>query len=207
MNNLEYLNQISQSSRPVSTKKTTSSKFPVALIAKIVGIGLAIFMVILLIGGIISNVNSRIPELTKQIYTRSINLDKTLKTYNKLLKSSRLRSIGSSLDAILTSSQNQLENYLESKYGKQATTPKNSILEEETTMTEKLERNLTNARLNGILDRMYKNQIEYQVSLLLSMCSELEARAKDDALLEIITQMDSNLTTIQESFETYSEIK
>ncbi len=207
MNNLEYLNQISQSSRPVSTKKTASSKFPIALIAKIIGIGLAVLMVILLIGGVISNINSRVPELTKQVYTRSVNLDKTLKTYNKLLKSSRLRSIGSSLDATLTGTQNQLETYLESKYGKKATTPKDSILEEETNMTEKLERNLTNARLNGILDRMYKNQIEYQVSLLLSMCSELETRAKDEELLKIITQMDSNLTTIQESFEAYSEAK
>jgi serine kinase of HPr protein (carbohydrate metabolism regulator) len=63
---------------------------------------------------------------------------------------------------------------------------------------------LNNAKLNGILDRVYANQIQLQVSLLVTFISQLEQRTKDTELLEIISQYQSNLIVIEQSLKDYS---
>lgn len=201
MNNLEYLNQISQETRPTSAKKSNS----LSLIIKIAVGGIAAFLFIMCVGLVLNAGKSSPTDLTKQLYVRTANLNTTLTTYNKSLKSSQLRAIGTSLNGVLTGASASLSNYLLPEDGEKGDlNPPEKLLATETTTDEELNTSLNNAKLNGILDRVYANQIQLQVSLLISFIAQLEPRTKDEALLDIITQYQSNLYIIEQSLKTYS---
>lgn len=204
MDNLTYLNQISQTNRPVKTTK--KGGVTNRLIAKIAIVGVVLFFIIMAFGAMIGNLNHKPSELTKQLYVRTTNLGKTVTDYNSALKSSRLRAIGVSLSTILTNSANQLSAYLSTDDSKNALVPSESTLETENSVIEELNTSLNNAKLNGILDRVYDNQIGLQVSLLLSQISGLEARTKDPKLLEILSSYRSSLETIHQNIEAYSNL-
>lgn len=203
MDNLEYLNQISQSNRPVK-RSLKSSDRKTNLIIKFSIAGVVLFFLMMAFGAMVGNLNTKSDDLAKQIYTRTVNLNSSLNTYNRDLKSSRLRAIGVSLSAILTNASNQLSNYLTAN-----SKDKNIAIDEKTTTSEaaiieELNTSLTNAKLNGVLDRYYDNQIGLQVSLLLSQTSELLARTKDAELITIVTNLHTSLETIHQNLVNYS---
>lgn len=201
MNNLEYLNQISQETRPTAAKKSAS----MSLIIKIAVGGLLAFLFIMCLGMALGSGKTTPTDLTKQLYVRTANLNTSLTTYNKSLKSSQLRAIGTSLNGVLTSASASLTNYLSSEGDKDADlNPPEKLLAVETDTIESLDTALNNAKLNGILDRVYANQIQLQVSLLITFISQLEQRTKDTDLLDIISQYQSNLTVIEQSLKDYS---
>lgn len=206
MDKLEYLNQISQSNRTKSpsSSKNSQKSLPTLLLKILIG---AVVVTIILIGivAIANNGKTKSSDLQKQLYTRIINLNKTLGTYNSSLKSSRLRSIGVSLSGTLTNASNQLSNYITlNSSGKDPLVPSTKVSETETTLSDNLNTTLNNAKLNGILDRIYANQIKLQVSLLISLDTSLIARTKDPALLNILNQLWSSLSVIEQSFNDYS---
>lgn len=202
MNNLEYLNQISQETRPTAAKKSAS----MSLIIKIAVGGLLAFLFIMCLGMALGSGKTTPTDLTKQLYVRTANLNTSLTTYNKSLKSSQLRAIGTSLNGVLTSASASLTNYLSSEGDKDADlNPPEKLLAVETETIESLDTALNNAKLNGILDRVYANQIQLQVSLLMSLGSELLARTKDPELEKIVTDMNTSLQTVHDSLAAYSE--
>lgn len=208
MDNFEYLNKISQSSKPTKTAKSSGpfGNLSNSSIFKIAIGGIAIFLLLMMGGNFLSSLNHKTSDLTKQLYVRSTNLNTVLSTNNKLLKSSQLRALGLSLSTVLTNSTRELQTYLSerSEDSKTALVPDTKTAQSEKEALENLQNVLTTARLNGILDRTYSNQINLQISLLMSMISELGARAKDEKLQEILTTFYSNLAPIHQSFEEYS---
>lgn len=206
MDNLEYLQQISKSNRPVAPAQPTS-KSNLSLIIKITIGGIISFVAILILGIALGNMGAKSSDLAKQIYIRSNNLNSTITTYNRSLKSSRLRSISSSLSGTLVNTSNQLSNYLTSTSddSKTALVPSEAITTSETELIDNLNTTLNNAKLNGILDRIYEHQIASQVSLLLALESQLLGRSPDEPLLSIIQQSYASLSTIQTSLEEYDD--
>lgn len=208
MDKLEYLNQISQSTRP-ATKSTGFAAFLAnnSLILKILIGGLVAFAILIGVGTLINNGNATSADLSKQLYTRIENVNKTVSTYNKSLKSSQLRSITSSLTGTLTGTGAQLKTYLEATYNEEknplALPEKLAVSEAEADAT--LNTALNTAKLNGLLDRVYASQILLQVNLLLSLTSELATRDKDPTLYEILKNFHSNLSTIRQSLDAYSD--
>lgn len=201
MNNLEYLNQISQENRPTKAQKSNS----MSLIIKIAVGGVVAFLFILVLGMALNAGKSSPTDLTKQLYVRTSNLNTALTTYNKSLKSSQLRAIGTSLSGVLTGATASLTSYLVPEGGDQESlNPPEKLLETETTTITELDTALNNAKLNGILDRVYANQIQLQVSLLITFISQLEQRTKDADLIDIIGQYQSNLYVIEQSLQNYS---
>lgn len=208
MDNLEYLQKISQSNRPVKRTNPVKAKLLDTSIIKIALGGIVLFLLLMILGGMLSSLNAKPENLTKQLYTRTENLNSVLNTYNSSLKSSKLRSIGTSLSGVLTNSSNQLSVYImDEENNHELLKPDEVTLEAENLHLAELNTSLNNAKLNGILDRAYANQIGLEVSLLLSMISELSERAGDDRVLQdILTTYHNNLETIHNSFENYSEL-
>lgn len=205
MDNLEYLNQISKSNRPLRPARKKSSGPLGSPIFKIAIGGIIALVFILAFASLFSNLGKKAGELTKQVLLRTNNLNSVVAEYNPAVKSSRLRAIGSSLTTVLTNSSTQLSTYLASvDDSKDPTTPGNKTIATETAQLEELQLALTNAKLNGVLDRAYENQLSLQVSLLLSLISELEDRTKDSELLSILSSYSSNLETIHSNLEAYS---
>ena len=202
MDNLEYLNHIAQSNRPTRAARASAST---SLIIKILLAGLVLFFILLAIGSTLGNRTAKVSDLTKQLYVRTENLNSTLTTYNPHLKSSQLRAIGLSLSGTLTAASSQLSTYLNSvSSSKNALVPNAEIAASEADVANALDQALENAKLNGILDRTYATQIQLQVSLILSMISQLSARADDEELSTILVNYLSSLIVVEESLENYS---
>lgn len=207
MNNLEYLNHISQSNRPV--QQTKQSKINGGLILKILVGGLLATAILIAIGTLINSGSNKATDVARQLYVRMENVSNTISAYNKSLKSSQLRSINYSLSGALTGARNQLGEYLSAnaKKGEKPLVPSASALKEEEAMfngSNGVNAQLTNAKLNGRLDRYYAAQIHLQVSLMMSMCSELLERDHSAKLREVIEPFYSNLNLIEQSLDNYN---
>lgn len=203
MDNLEYLKHISASNRPAP--KNAASSFLNSSIFKIAIVGVVLFILLAAFGIMLGSLNSKPAELTEQLYLRTNSIGSVVAEYTPSLKSSRLRAIGSSLSSLLSSTSTKLSSYLaSSSKSDKGYTPSEEATAAENAFLEDLNQSLTNAKLNGILDRAYENFIGLQVSLLLSQTSQLLARAKDPALVQILTSFESSLSAIHISLENYS---
>lgn len=199
MNNLEYLNEISKSNRPV---KTSTSGLNPKTVLKIV-IGGVIAFALLAIISIATNTGPKAVDYAKQINLRTYNLSETLRTYNPSIKNSNLRAISISLSSVLTDASNKFNTYF--SFNDIDPSPSNDVSESEAAMSEELNLTLNNAKLNGILDRIYLNQIQLQVALLSSLIAQALSRNNNDInLLEILQQYESSLNLILDSFQKYS---
>lgn len=206
MNNLEYLNSISRPAQPTKAKKSgiTGGFVLKLLLGAVVAIAAMIGVSVL-----INNSNSKATDLARHLYLRMTEVQSIVNNYNKDLKSSELRSINYSLSGTLTGSLAQLKSYLESTKGdnEKSIDPPASIIAEENEFLNGEKGpipTLENARLNGTLDRNYITQIHMQVSLLLSMITELAARDHNEQLNSILGSLHSNLAVIEQSMEKYS---
>lgn len=196
MNNLEYLNQISKTSRPV---KTGANANGFGTIIKIAVIGVVAFLVLMILGMVIGKKADSSSNLGAQIYTRTTNLEKTVTTYNKSLRSSKLRSIGLTLSSTLTAALNQMDEPLKSQASKDK-----EVTASESEYSANLDQILTSAELNGMLDRTYANQMQLQTALLLSLLEQAINHTKDENLKGIYIQYQSNLATANADFTNYS---
>lgn len=206
MDKLDYLNQISKSNR--TAKTTKSSSFNWHLVLKLI-IGIATILTILTSIVVISNAgSSRNSDLTKQLYTRITNVNKTISTYNPKLKSSQLRSVNYSLSGILTATGAQLEAYIKS-LDSSSKTPlalSSKTATEEELAASNINTTLYNAQLNGVLDRIYPTQIHLQVSLMMTMATELVSRDQDPALISIMDNFYTNLSAIEQTLDNYTSM-
>ena len=202
MDSLEYLNEISKSNRPLKAARGDISK---TTIIKIAAGGIVLFFLIIAFGSMLGNLGSKVSNTTKQLYARTDQLSIIVESYNRELKSSRLRAIGASLQTVLTGATNQLRAYYEEKglKDKELELTGKTASEEEALISE-LNLVLANAKINGILDRSYDTQINLQVSLLISLASQVISRSKYEALLEIVEPFHASLTTIHENLDAYS---
>ncbi len=204
MNNLEYLNHISQSNRPTPQSKKAMAGF--GIIWKVLIGGLVATALLIGIGVLINNGSSRATDLTIQLSARTTAVNKVISDYNKSLKSSQLRSINYSLSGTLTGVSSQLSHYISETYAKDSP----ATMKEETTLYESqligsTNGALSNAKINGTLDRAYYTQISLQVSLMMSLVEELMARDKDPALHEILEPFYSNLDAINKALADYNQ--
>lgn len=205
MNNLEYLNHIAQSNRPLQPAPK-QSKVNGALILKILVCGLVATAIIIGASILLNSNSRRATDLTKQLYMRMSAVNASISNYNRRLKSSQLRSISYSLSGTLTGTSTQLGNYLKETYpnDKSPLVPSSSLATTESAMLGGVDAVLDRARLNGTLDRAYATQMQLLVSLMMTLTSEILAIDDDAALIEILTPFYSNLNIIEQSFENYS---
>ena len=200
MNNLEYLNQISKTSRPV---KNSGNNQGFGTIIKIAVIGVVAFIILFIVGAIISSKSNSASTLGPQIYIRTTNLEKTINTYNKslpvILGSPEWSSNSKASSLSLTAATNQLDPFFKSSASKDK-----NLTQSETEYQANLDGTLTNAKLNGMLDRAYANQMQLQTSLLLSMLEQAINHTRDENLKNIYAQYQSNLTATNTDLVNYS---
>lgn len=199
MNNLEYLNEIAKSNRPVKVK---SRGLSTSLIIKLVVIGIIIFAILAAVGSIASNNATKSSDLTNRLFSRTAAVNTVIKNYSRSLKSSQLRSITTSLSSTLTAGTNNLTNYYAATGMDSTLNPE--LVEEENAIITEFDLTLTNAMLNGILDRIYVSQVQLQVSLLISLISENAQRTKSEALLSVLEPYYNNLYVIYNELESYT---
>lgn len=200
MDSQSYLNEISQSVRPQKQSKMNFFKNKFFLIGAIGVVGVILMAII---GAMLSGGRAGVQEQSFALELRFSNLIETISTYQPNVKSSELRSSSASLNGILSNSKSELSEYIQETFkGKKA--------EKKTTDSEKehleaLKNELFQAKINGILDRIYAHKMSYEIALVMAMEDTLYDATSNDKLRSILDNSYNSLRNLKEQFDQYSE--
>lgn len=204
MEGQEYLNQISAMNRPVkkSGGGILTSRFFIVGAVGVIGL-----ILIIILGAILSGGKGGEKNLSYALKLHLTNTASVIQTYQPNVKSSDLRSSSASLYSILTNTDRELTNYLTEKYNFKEKDVDGKLVEEATLEKDGLEAELFEAKINGILDRIYAHKMSYEVSVLMSEEAKLINSSKNDALKELLTTSYSSLENLLTKFSEFSETK
>lgn len=202
MDGQEYLKQISTSNRPTSKKGRnifTSKYF-------MLGIGALVVLIIIIIIGSILHGNKNNDK--NSLYSLLLHIDNTSKLiqdYQPEIKSSTLRSYSASLYGVLTNTSKKLTKHLTENYDYDSKKVDKKIVEEATLNKDGLESNLFEAKINGLLDRVFTHKMIYEISILDSEEAKIINTTDNSELKEILTTSQKGLEVLYENFNNYSE--
>lgn len=204
MQGQEYLNQISAENRPL--KKNGKGIFHSKIFMASM-IGLIILIVIIIIGSILSGSKDREKNLSLALKLHLDNTASVISKYQSQIKSSDLRSSSASFYSVLSNTSNELTDYLTKKYNYKEKDIDKGLVDEATLSKDGLEADLFEAKINGILDRIYAHKMVYEISLFMNEESKLMSMTKDSDYKEILTKSYNSLNNLSGSFSNFSETK
>lgn len=203
MDKKEYLEQLSSTVRPKSKPKGSFMSSPFFKVAIIGVIGLALIVILgSILGG---NGNAKTQLLSLQLHLD--NTSELVSTYQKSIKSSDLRSTSASLYSVLTNTAREVENYLLAKYNAKVSSAEKNIKDEAQLAKDNLNAELLNAKINGLLDRVFALKIKYEVSVFMEEESDIYKSAGDESLRDILSSSYNSLKTLYEKLDGFSETK
>ena len=199
---MPYLDKIAESNRPA---KATTGPFPFPPKVMIgLGIAVGVIFLIIIVASIFGGGDKDSEQsLVQKLNLRSTNLSRTIETYNRNVKSSKLRSMGSSLRTVLNETASRTTTILTEDFNSKKSDK--GAEESEKTYIEEVNTALENAKLNGLLDRDFVREMTYQIGLILSMESDILGKTKKDNLKEFLNSSYSNLESLYNDFSEYSD--
>ena len=205
MEGQEYLNQISAAAKP--KKQASDSRFSKStlIIGGVVALVLLIAMIIF--GAILGGNKDKEKNAGIALALHLKNTSEIIQDYQQYIRSSNLRSSSSSLMSITTDTNRNLINYLTEKYNYKEKDVDSNILEQATLEKDGLESELFEAKINGILDRIYAHKMAYEISSLMSEETRLMDLTKVEALDELLKTSFDSLNVLYENFNSFSETK
>jgi len=204
MDGQEYLNQISSTVRPVKPprKSILSSKFFMVGL-----IGAVALIVIIILGAILSGGKSDNKSLSYALKLHLNNTAEVIQTYQPEVKSSDLRSSSASLYSVLTNTERDLTNYLTETYNFKDKDIPAGIVSEADTERDGLESALFEAKINGILDRIYAHQMAHEISLIMAEETKIYSASSNTTLRGLIDTSYNSLENLYNKFNDFSETK
>lgn len=205
MEGQEYLNQISAAARPAKeskTKKILSSKLFIFGV-----VALVLFILMAIIGAVLGGNKDNEKNLDYRLKLHLDNTAEVIQEYQTNIKSSDLRSSSSSLNSILTGTSQQLTTYLTEKYAFKESNIDEKIVEQANLEKDGLKSELFEAKINGILDRIYAHKMAYEISVLMSEESKLMDMTKNETLDNLLKTSYDSLNVLYEKFNDFSETK
>ena len=213
MENQEYLNQISESSKPVTTKGGKSGfNLSSLLHSKFFLIGAIAIVALILIMIIGAALGGNKKDLKTDIIKLQLHVDGTselVEEYQPYVKSSALRSHSASLSNILSKTSIDLGDYLTTKYNYKKSSSKEdkNLATEAATEKDALNNELFTAKINGNLDRIYAHKMAYEISKFMNEESSIYNATNDGTLQALLSQSYSSLENLYSNFNDFSETK
>ena len=204
MDGQEYLNQISASNKPTSKTKgkggILSSKFVMVGL-----IGLVALVVIIILGALLGGGKGGEKNLAISLKLHIENTTEEVKKYQSDVKSSELRSYSASFAGVLDDTKNKLDEYMTEKYGSKESKADKKLTEAAKTAKDKLDSELFEAKINGILDRIFAHKMAYEIALLRTEETQLDKSTKSDSLKETLSTSLGSLEKLYDNFNNFSE--
>ena len=205
MDGQEYLNQITAAARPMKKSRSGILGSP---IFKVAIIGVVLFILIVIIGSFLGGSQT---GGKNQAISLKLHIDKTLAVISKYqpsVKSSTLRSSSASLYSVLSNTSRDLTNVMTSIYkdykpGKED--PK--LINTADLEQDALDSSLSDAKINGVLDKVYANKMAYEISLIATMEANLYDSTNNEALMDILSTSYDSLNNLYASFNDFSSTK
>lgn len=210
MNNKDYLDKIASETRPLAKKAPGffGDKLNLSMKQlKIIGIAVLAVILVLFVAMIAGSGNKNSErDYVDEAYLRTKDLSKVIDDNRTKIRSSELRSMAMSLKSVLLETNYALSSTLTNDFeAKNPDTPnKESTATEESAIIGELNDNLEAARLNGLLDRVFAREFTYQISLLISLETDIITRTKKELLKSSLTSSRNNLETLHEQFDNFA---
>ena len=177
-------------------------------IFKVAIIGVVLFILIVIIGSFLGGSQT---GGKNQAISLKLHIDKTLAVISKYqpsVKSSTLRSSSASLYSVLSNTSRDLTNVMTSIYkdykpGKED--PK--LINTADLEQDALDSSLSDAKINGVLDKVYANKMAYEISLIATMEANLYDSTNNEALMDILSTSYDSLNNLYASFNDFSSTK
>lgn len=203
---IEYLNQIAQDNRVVGQK--TGKGLPIdPKWLKIIGIGIAGVILIMIVGSLLGKLGTAERDLMDRIYARTKNLNNSIMEYNDSVKSSELRSMGNSLSTVLTETNSKVAGLLASEYGAEGTEPRDeAVTAEEEEHIQAVNVQLYYGKINGLMDRYFVREMSREIVLLQSLESEALEKSSSSAVKDAMANSWNNLNKLETQFENYRSL-
>lgn len=205
MNNEEYLSQISTSIRPAK-KPAGKGILPPNIIKLIIG-AVAAIIVIAVAGSLLGGGGNTNRDRAYELKYRLDNTISVISVYQPQVKSSALRSSSASLQGVFTNTSQELGKYIEDNYKIKEKEVNKKLIEQATLEKDGLEADLFEAKINGILDRIYAHKMAYEISIVLSMENKLIGSTKNDDLKLLLDKSVTSLDNLYNNFNNFSEGK
>ena len=206
MDGQQYLNQISESEKAVKKargkKNIFSSKF---FILGMIALGILLLTVIL--GAVLGGGKKSEKALSYDLKLHLDNTAEVIKTYQNDIKSSELRSESASLYGVLSNTSKELTDYLVEKYNFKDKSISKEKIEEATLVKDALSNELFEAKINGILDRIFAHKMAYEITIIQTEEARLVDATNNERLQELLGESDESLTILYEKFSNFSEAK
>ena len=205
MDNQAYLNQISASNRPAKKSKLAgilSSKFFLVGV-----IFLVVLILIMVVGSALTGGKTSSKDTIFSLILHTNNTSEVIEEYQPKVKSSDLRSYSASLNSVLSDINNKLTDFAVAKYNFKEKEVKKDITEKESAAKDALESDLFEAKINGILDRVYAHKMAYEISSIMTSEAQIIKSIKDEDMTDSLNKSYSSLQTLYDKFNDFSETK
>lgn len=169
-----------------------------------IGGGVAALLLALVLLAVLTNKPKKSNTLTaSSLYTSMVDTADVTKSANKIIKSSELRGINSSLGVLLTGSIKEMETPLT----KTGSDPKqlNTAAKKPPYKDEKLRAKLEDARLLGTYDRVYANEMELRVNTMIIAMQSIKKRTASKSMAEFIDKSIPEYERTKKSIEAFQD--
>ncbi len=163
------------------------------------------FIIIAIIGAILSGNKGGEKNLSISLKLHIDNTSEIIQQFQPNVKSSSLRSSSASLYSVLSNTSRELTGYLTEKYDFKDKDVAKNITDEATLLKDGLEAELFEAKINGILDRIYAHKMSYEISLIMSEEAKIINSTGNGALKELLTASYNSLNNLYTPFNDFSE--
>ena len=204
MDNQEYLKQISSMNRPNKKPKVGFLSSPFFKVA--VG-GVVAFVLIAIIGSVLSGGKASIQEQTIALKLQLDNTLSVISDYQPNIKSSDLRSGSASLYGVLSNTSRELTEYITEQYSYKSGSESEAIKEEATTHKDELAADLFEAKINGTLDRIFAHKMALEISLITTKEASIYDASSNESLRSLLTTSYNSLNNLYDKFSNFSETK
>lgn len=193
---LAYLNQIAPKK---SRKMDFLNDKKIRIIAILIGAAL-ITAVFIVIAGVVSKNDGGI---SSHLAAKLLSTEDTVDKATSILKNTELRALNSNLKIYLTDTNRDIKTIL-SDEGIIVSKISDEIKSAESN-TEILA-TLEEARLNAIYDRIYANEMAYQLNTILTMMREIQTSTKNSDMRDFLTSAIKNLEPTQIQFANFNAV-
>lgn len=206
MDSQDYLDQISRAARPTKLQRggiggiLSSKWFKWGLVA------VGLLMVIIIFGSMLGSGTT----LEQRCTDLKLHIDRTtevISEYQPSVKSSNLRSISASLKGALTNTSSQLNTFMINAYGYDEGSVKAAVVEEADLYRDGLMNELFEAKINGLLDRVYAHKMTNEIYLIMSDESGIINDSGDENLKSLLKNSYDSLNNLYTQFNDFSETK
>ena len=168
-----------------------------------------LLIIIMIIGSTLSGNKGGEKNNSFKLDIHISNTIDVINEYQKDIKSSKLRGNSSSLNSVLASTKSNLDKYITEKYKIKDITKEadKDFITEATTNKDALTQELFEAKINGILDRVYAHKMAHEITLIASEEKTIMGQTSNETLKAILSESYDSLDKLYGEFNDYSETK